>query len=239
MANEMSLELLSPRERRRYSRALKRLPLVEEREALEDSLIKFFEAAWPEVDPAQLDLNWHHRAIAEHLEAVTRGQIRKLLINIPPRHTKTLLASVIFPAWVWAQPLDPDNPMVGPQAKFLCLSYADNLVMDNATYAHRLVVSDWYQKRWGDRVKIAHDQDAKNKFDTTLGGTRISAPFNGTITGRGGDYKIMDDPHKVDEAESQVTREKVLRVYDGTLKSRLTDSAYCSRDIGNATAARA
>ncbi|HZS57512.1 MAG TPA: phage terminase large subunit [Bryobacteraceae bacterium] len=146
-----------------------------------------------------------------------------MLITIPPRHTKTLLASVAFPAWLWCQEPDQDYPLLGPQAKFLCLSYSDRLAMDNATLAHRLVVSEWYQKRWGHRVKIARDQEAKEKFDTTAGGTRISASFGGSVLGRGGDIKILDDPHKVDEAESEVTRQSVLRTYDGTLKSRITD----------------
>ena len=194
-----------------------------EAEELEASLIDFFEAAWPEVDPAPLQVNWHHRAIAEHLEAVAKGQIRKLLINVPPRHTKTILTSVVFPAWVWARQPNPEYPLTGPQAKFLCLSYSDQLVMDNATLARRLINSEWYQAHWGNRVIIASDQDAKNKFDTTAGGTRISASFGGTILGRGGDYKIIDDPHKVDEAEFEVVRESVIRNYDGTLKSRITD----------------
>lgn len=190
---------------------------------LENSFIKFFAAAWPEIDPAPLQLNWHHEAIAEHLEAVAHGQIRKLLINVPPRHTKTLLASVAFPAWIWCRNPDEDYPLIGPQAKFLCLSYSDQLAMDNATLARRLINSEWYQKRWGHRVKIAADQDAKNKFDTVAGGSRISASFGGTVTGRGGDFKIIDDPHKVDEAESETVREGVLKTYEGTLKNRLTD----------------
>lgn len=197
--------------------------LLTEADRLENRFIDFFSAAWSEIDPAPLQLNWHHEAIAEHLEAVAYGQIRKLLINVPPRHTKTLLASVAFPAWLWARQPDPDFPLLGPQAKFLCLSYSDQLAMDNATLARRLITSEWYQKRWGNRVKIASDQDAKNKFDTVQGGSRISASFGGTITGRGGDVKIYDDPHKVDEAESETIRDGVLRTYDGTLKSRITD----------------
>lgn len=196
---------------------------LEECERLESSFIDFFAAAWHEIDPAPLQLNWHHEAIAEHLEAVAYGQIRKLLINIPPRHTKTLLASVAFPAWLWCQEPDEDYPLIGPHAKFLCLSYSDQLAMDNATMARRLVNSQWYRSRWGHRIQITSDQDAKNKFDTVQGGTRISASFGGSVLGRGGDIRIIDDPHKADEAESEVIREGVLRTYDGTLKSRITD----------------
>lgn len=190
---------------------------------MEASLIEFFEAAWPNIDPAPFVPGWHLEAIAEHLQAVAEGQIRRLLINVPPRHTKTLLTSVAFPAWVWAQKPDPDIPLIGPQVKFMCLSYGDGLAMDNATLARRLISSEWYQERWGHRVKITGDQDAKNKFDTTAGGTRISSSFGAGVLGRGADIKIIDDPHKVDEAESEIARERVIRTYDGTLKSRVTD----------------
>lgn len=202
---------------------MSRLALLEQREELEASLIDFFEAAWPHMDPAPYVGGWHLEAIAEHLQAVAEGQIKKLLINVPPRHSKTLITSVAFPAWIWARKPDPDFPLIGPQVKFMCLSYGDQLAMDNATLARRLVASEWYQKLWGDRVKIQADQDAKNKFDTSAGGTRISSSFGGGVLGRGGDIKILDDPHKVDEAESEVTRERVVRAYDGTLKSRVTD----------------
>lgn len=175
------------------------------------------------MDPAPFVGGWHLEAIAEHLQAVAEGQIRKLLINVPPRHSKTLITSVAFPAWVWARQPDPDFPLIGPQVKFMCLSYGDQLAMDNATLGRRLIASDWYQERWGKRVAIAGDQDAKNKFDTTAGGTRISSSFGGGVLGRGGDIKILDDPHKTDEAESEVTRDRVIRTYDGTLKSRITD----------------
>lgn len=219
----MSLETASSEILKPLAQKISRLRLLEEAQSLETSFIEFFQAAWPQIDPAPFQLNWHHEAIAEHLEAVAYGQIRKLLINVPPRHTKTLLASVAFPAWLWCKEPDDEYPLIGPQAKFLCLSYSDQLAMDNATLAHRLIISEWYQKRWGHRVKIAKDQDAKNKFDTQAGGTRISASFGGSVLGRGGDIRILDDPHKADEAESDVIRQGVLNTYDGTLKSRLTD----------------
>lgn len=178
--------------------------MLTEAESLQASFIDFFAAAWPEIDPAPLQLSWHHEAIAEHLEAIAYGHIRKLLVNVPPRHSKTLIVSVAYPAWLWCQEPDPDYPLLGPQAKFLCLSYSDQLAMDNATLARRLINSDWYRKRWGNRVLIAGDQDAKNKFDTAAGGTRISASFGGSVLGRGGDIKIIDDPHKVDEANQRL-----------------------------------
>jgi len=135
----------------------------------------------------------------------------------------TLLVSVAWNAWAWCREPDEQYPLLGPAAKFMCLSYGDQLAMDNATLAHRLVTSPWYQQRWGNRVVIAKDQDAKNKFDTTASGTRISGSFMGTVTGRGAGIRVYDDPHKMDEVESEAVRERVLRLYNTTLKSRITD----------------
>jgi predicted phage terminase large subunit-like protein len=150
---------------------------------------------------------------------------------MPPRHSKTLLSSVAWPAWLWTKERDERYPLIGPQAKLLCLSYGDDLALDSALLMRRLVESDWYQERWGSRVKIATDQEAKSKFDTRAGGTRISASFGGTLTGRGGDIKIIDDPLKADAAESEVERDKVIRRYDGTLKSRVTDPRHTAEVV--------
>lgn len=220
----MLSEGLSDRERKeRLAAAIAEKRRREEVYHLEGSLIEFYKAAWETMDPAAYQHNWHLDAIAEHLEAVSYGWIRKLCINLPPRHSKTLLVSVCWNAWLWARAEDERYPLIGPTARLMCLSYADPLSMDNAVLARRLVESPWYQSRWGHRVTITDDQDAKNKFDTTRGGTRISGSFRGSVTGRGAGIRVYDDPHKMDEVESQVVREGVLRLYDTTLKSRITD----------------
>src|ERR1700693_2754391 len=96
----ISSEKASVEKLRRLASMVEKLKQLEETERLEASLIEFFKAAWPEFDPAPYVHGWHLDAIAEHLEAIARGQIRKLLVNISPRHSKTLLASVAFPAWL-------------------------------------------------------------------------------------------------------------------------------------------
>lgn len=219
----MNFASTSESELRHLALAIKRLEFLEESERLEGSLIEFYKASWEVVDPAPYQHNWHLEAIAEHLEAVSYGHIRKLLINMPPRHSKTLLCSVAWNAWMWCKEADERYPLIGPAARFMCLSYGETLAMDNSILTQRLVSSDWYQKRWGHRVILTADQANKHKFDTTAGGTRISGSFQGTITGRGGSIRVYDDPHKMDEVESQVKREAVLKIYDTTLKSRITD----------------
>lgn len=222
----MNLESLSRDELLTLARATKALELREETAKLESSLIEFYKAAWETIDPAPYVDGWHLHAIAEHLEAVSKGHIRKLLITVPPRHSKTLMCSVVWPAWLWAKERTAEFPLIGAQAKFLCLSYGDDLALDSALLMRRLIESDWYQARWGKRVKLTADQEAKSKFDTSAGGSRISAGFGGTLTGRGGDIKIIDDPLKADDAEMETARQKVIRRYDGTLKSRMTDPRH-------------
>lgn len=195
----------------------------------EGSLYKFFEAAWPSFDPAPFQGNWHLEAIAEHLEAVTRGDIRKLLINIPPRFGKTLLVSIAWPAWTWAR--TQLGPLSGPQVKFLCLTYGDDFALQTATTAKRLINSPWYQDHWGETVQIAKDRDAKEQYDTTAGGTRISTSIGGATLGKGGDIKILDDVHKVSEVESEVIRHKVVQTYDEALASRVTDPRHSAEVI--------
>jgi phage terminase large subunit-like protein len=187
----------------------------------ERDLSQFYKEAWPTFDPAPWMGNWHIDCISDHLMAVTDGHIRKLLINVPFRVGKTAIVSVAWPAWTWAQ--RKRGPLSGPQVRFLTLSYASQLSLDNSTTAKRLLLSNWYQARWGHHVKIAGDQDSKERFDTTAGGSRISAGFDGATLGRGGDVKIIDDPHKVKEVESDLVREGVIRTYKEALASRVTD----------------
>lgn len=212
-----------------YAAAKTEKLLRREAAALESCFIDFFAACWGEIDPAPLKLNWHHEAIAEHLEAVAYGKIRKLLINCPPRHTKSLEVSVAFPAWVWAQATDDERralyPILGPQASFMTFSYGEGLALDHALLHKRLVQSAWYQARWGRRVAIRADKEASSKFDTSAGGTRMSGSILGGATGRGADYRIFDDPHNVRQAESQAIREQTINTYDQALKNRVTDPA--------------
>src|SRR6266446_8242389 len=92
---------------------------------LENSLLAFVEASWSSIDSAAYQSCWAIDALAEHLQAVTNGQIRRLLINFPPRCAKTTVASICFPAWTWAR--RDISYLSGPQVRFLCGSYNHDL----------------------------------------------------------------------------------------------------------------
>ena len=134
------------------------------RERYEGSLYAFFERAWQEIDPAPFSGNWHHEVICEQLEALARGEMRDLIINLPPRTGKTNLISVCLNAWLWCQPEDRWAPLMGPKVSLLCVSYGAVLAEVIATRARRLIMGPWYQGLWGDRVQIREDQASRADF---------------------------------------------------------------------------
>lgn len=165
----------------------------------ETSLYDFFKQAWPHMGHgADFVDGWHVQAIAEHLEAIYKRDIKRLLINVPPRTGKSCLVSVAFPAWVWLH---------NPHEKFLYASYSANLSLEHSTRSRRLIESVWYQDRWGDKYGLAPDQNAKGFFENTFGGYRIATSVGATATGKGGSILVMDDPNNVSDGESKLTRE--------------------------------
>ncbi len=194
----------------------------EEKLACEGSLLTFFERAWPEIDSAKLSVNWHHIEICELLEDIAYGRERNAIVNIPPRHTKSLLVNVIWCAWLWAQPSENRGPLRGPHVKFLCVSYGAHLAERMALTMKRLVEGEWYQKHWGSQVQIREDQASRADFANMAGGERISNSIEGGILGRGGDIKIIDDPQTRRGADSEKERMESIRGMSD-LTTRVTD----------------
>ena len=217
----MSYGVLSPE--RRLLQGFQRLRLLENREAAEASLTDFVQGGWKYIDPVPYIHGWHLDAIAEHLAAVTRGDIRRLVINVPPRSSKSSIVSVAFPAWVWAQPEKWHGPLSGPHVQFLFASYAQNLAIRDSVKTRRLIQSPWYQSRWGKRFALAGDQNAKVRFDNNRGGYRLATSVDGALTGEGGSIIIVDDPHNATDVESDVQRANVVEWWDGAMSTRLND----------------
>lgn len=189
------------------------------------SLRSFVPWAWNWIEPREYRGNWHIDAICDHLEAVARGEIRRLLINIPPRHAKSLITSVFFPAWVWAQDnLSEDGlmlPTIGRGARFLCASYSDRLSLRDSLRTRQLVQNPIYQKNFG--IRLSPDQKSKSRFDLIGGGYRVATSTGGMATGEGGDILIVDDPHNVKQAESPTVREETVRWFGEVLPTRFND----------------
>lgn len=179
------------------------------------SLHEFLRQAWSHIEGEKPFIDgWHVGAIAEHLEAVANRQIRNLIINIPPRCGKSSLVSVAFPAWLWLHK---------PNEQFLYASYALSLSLRDSVKCRRLILSPWYQERWGDRYKLVGDQNTKGRFDNTKKGYRISSSAGSSITGEGGSILLADDPNNARDGESEVQRESKLDWWTQVWATRLND----------------
>jgi predicted phage terminase large subunit-like protein len=198
-----------------------KLPLAEKRAELEADLGAFVEAAWPNIDSAEYKTSWAIDALCEHLQAVKDGEIKRLLVNYPPRASKTTVASICFPAWVWAQ--RERSYLSGPQVRFLCGSYNHELSLTNSNLTRRLILSPWYQKYWGRRFSFRSDQNTKTKFDTSEGGARLATSVGGSLLGIGGDILVVDDPHNIASIESDAERATALAWWRELSTTRLND----------------
>ena len=186
--------------------------LAIEREFCARKLANFIQRAWPVVEPSTRYVHgWHIDAIAEHLEAVTAGEINRLLINVPPGTMKSLAVGVLWPAWEW-------GPRAQPQLRYVGAAHAQDLAVRDNMRMRRLVKSEWYQRLWP--LGLAADQDAKLKFENAATGYRAAVAAT-AMTGHRGDRVLYDDPHSVEGALSDVQRTTVLRVFSETVTTRL------------------
>ena len=158
----------------------------------------------------------------EHLVAITRGDeldsgqlYNRLLINVPPGTMKSLLVGVFWPAWEW-------GPQNLPHHRFVCASHSLDLSIRDGLRMRRLVTSEWYQERWGDRVALTGDQNQKTKFENTATGFRQAAA-SGSITGARGDRVVIDDPHSVDGANSDAMRDTTVQWFKEAVPTRLNN----------------
>ena len=181
----------------------------------EKNIVEFAKMAWSIVEKKRDFIpNWHIDAIGEHLEAVTKGLIRRLIICMPPRHMKSLMVSVFWAAWMWT---------TSPATKMIYSSYAGGLAKRDSLKCRRIIESPWYQLNWGKNVRMAPDQNQTMRFENTATGYRIATSVHGTGTGEGGDIVVSDDAHKVSEADSDVKRNGAITWWDEEMSSRGDD----------------
>jgi hypothetical protein len=168
---------------------------------LRTDLAAFIEKAYLTTAPSQPYVrNWHIELIADALTKCQNGEIRRLIINLPPRSLKSLCASVAFPAWVLGK---------RPETRIICASYSDELAGKHARDCRSVIESDWYKKAFM-RTRINPSKRSEREFETTATGYRLSTSLGGTLTGRGGSLIIIDDPLKPQDALSEARRGKML-----------------------------
>lgn len=185
-----------------------------EREYCRRSLAHFVECAWSVTEPGNAYIHgWHIDAVCEHLEAVTAGEINRLLINIPPGTMKSTLVNVFWPAWEW-------GPREWASMRYIGASHEQGLAIRDSRRMRMLVQSDWYQSLWP--IGMAGDQNEKLYYENTKTGFRQACAVGG-MTGRRGDRVVWDDPHNVEASFSVAKRETAIRVMRETVPSRMTD----------------
>jgi len=167
--------------------------VLRDREECQASLATFFRRAWHVLEPSQpLKWGWALDAICDHLQAVTAGDIKRLIITVPPGLAKSLSTCVFWPAWEW-------GPHGAPHLKHLAFSYSDKLSTRDNRRCRLLVSSVWYRERWGSVFGLTRDQNEKVNFENTRGGWRLAASIGGAGTGLRADRVIIDDPINVKE----------------------------------------
>lgn len=181
-------------------------------EEMRRSLRTFMRGAWSVVEPGvDFVSGWHIDAICDHLTYVSLGDIDDLVINIPPRHSKSTTVAVVWPAWEWTWK---------PSSQWLFATYAQDLTVRDSVKCRRLIQSPWYQAHWGGVYQLSGDLNQKKRFDNDKNGYRLATSVGGAATGEGGDRIVVDDAHNMNEIHSDTIREGVIDWWKNVMSTR-------------------
>jgi predicted phage terminase large subunit-like protein len=183
---------------------------------LREDFATFVARCFSDLNPqAKLAMNWHLEVIAAKLMEVREGKIRRLIINLPPRHLKSSIASVAFPAWCLGH---------NPSSQILCVSYAQILADMFGRDSRSIMMSPWYRRIF--TTRLAAQRLAVQEFVITRQGYRLATSTSGVLTGRGADIILIDDPLKPEDTLSEVLRRAANEWFDHTLYSRMNDKRH-------------
>lgn len=182
------------------------------RHDLASFIAKVFETVCP---GERFQPNWHIDYLAWRLAPAASGKGLRLIINLPPRYLKSLVASVALPTWALGH---------DPSCRIITVSHSDGLARKHARDARIVMESPWYQRVFP-ATRINRRKNAETELTTTCHGFRLVGSIGGSVTGRGGKIIIIDDPAQPSEVESELERKRVNNWYDTTLYSRLDDKA--------------
>ena len=186
---------------------------LEYKARLESSPAEFFRAAWDVLEPGRpLIWSWHYDLIGEYLKLVWRREIKRLIINVPPRTAKSTEGTICFPAWGWA---------LDQRMRFLTASYSKDLSAEHSSKRRALIESVWFQNLWP--VEFSSDTNRRDQYRNALLGEMIATSVGATGTGRGGDILILDDGLSADQAVSESERKTAHDWFRDTFRTRLND----------------
>lgn len=185
---------------------------TEDADLLSGDFAAFVRAAWSTVDPRPFVEAWHIGAMCERLQALADNEIPNLLILVPPGTGKSLVSSVLFPAWTWTRQ---------PWTRFLASSHSRSISVRDTMRCRTAIKHPWYRSRWSGVATVA-DADTKTRFSLTLGGSRVATSTGSAATGERADVLLVDDPNDLSAAyypdQLQLAREH----YNTVLRSRGT-----------------
>ena len=183
-----------------------RLAQLERNEACQNNFLQFVRRLWPEFITGR-----HHEIIAEKLERVAKGELKRLIINMAPRHTKSEFASFLFPAWMMGRK---------PNMKIIQATHTTELAVNFGRKTKNMIDSDEYKEIFPE-VKLAADSKASGRWDTSAGGMYYAVGVGSNLAGRGGDLVIIDDPHSEQDALSESAFDNAYEWYTSGPRQRL------------------
>jgi predicted phage terminase large subunit-like protein len=180
-------------------------------EKAKTSFKAFFVQSWKHIEPGISFLdNWSIDAICQHLEAVSTGEIQNLVIQIPPRMSKSTIVSVSFPCWQWIQ---------NPSEKFITASAIEKLVIRDAVRSRRLLNTNWYKELNPD-LYLLPDVNQKSRYENNFSGYRLTASVSSGITGEGYSILLCDDLVKAQDANSRAIMDSTLEWWQMAISTR-------------------
>jgi len=207
--NNIDISKLPPDIRRQF----KRLRVMHAKKKIQNlaknDFLSFVKCVWPEFIEGS-----HHRHVAKKFNKLAKGEIKRLIVNMPPRHTKSEFASYLLPAW-----------MVGrnPKLKIIQATHTGELAIRFGRKAKNLIDSEEYSKIF--KTRLQEDSKAAGRWETAQGGEYFAAGVGGAITGRGADLLIIDDPHSEQDAMSETSMENAYEWYTSGPRQRLQPGA--------------
>ena len=199
------IKKLPPDAKRQFVKYAQKLAEKKKGSQVHSNFLKFVKHVWPQFIEGS-----HHKIIAEKFNDIANGKIKRLIINMPPRHTKSEFASNLLPAW-----------MVGrkPDLKIIQTTHTTELAIRFGRKAKTLIDSPEYQQIF--KTRLREDSQAAGKWETEQGGEYYAAGVGSAITGRGADLLIIDDPHSEQDALNAAALEKVYEWYTSGPRQRL------------------
>ncbi len=203
---DIPTEFLTDAELDSLGKHLDKYKELHDREEYQDKFLKFVKHVWPSFIAGD-----HHKIFGEKLERVARGELKRLIVNMPPRHTKSEFASYLFPAWVMGQK---------PQTKIIQATHTAELAVGFGRKVKNLLDSDIYRDVFPD-IQLARDAKASGRWSTDMGGEYYAVGVGGALAGRGADLCIIDDPVSEQDALSPAALDNIYEWYTSGPRQRL------------------